>query len=357
MSSVIRVIKNRNYTTLSNYHFKDRRLSWKAKGLLSTMLSLPDDWNYTIEGLSKLSGDGIRATNSGLLELERYGYLARKQLRNENGSFGPTEYTIYEEPQQPERSEKSISAMEQEKQDSDYYSHPESQNAQTAEQEVLTPLCQNVHTDGKTDCPPICQNAQTGANTAFLPLCRNARTENPITGNSMQLNTNILNTKELNTYSSSSSSPESESSDDVQNRMRQKLPGDEIFMNVKDEENRIRERLMLEKIKEKCSSGLVEAVFKELCRRDRKFIRLMDAGAMEQVCLAVEKKQHEEPIRMLPNLINTYLDNIMVGIRAAASGSGGGMQPPQRLQHNRFNDFKQNEYDFALLEKELLAGR
>ena len=75
MSTVFRVVKNSNYTTLSNYHFKDKKLSWKAKGLLSTILSLPDDWNYTIEGLSKLSADGIKATNSGLLELERYGYL------------------------------------------------------------------------------------------------------------------------------------------------------------------------------------------------------------------------------------------------------------------------------------------
>lgn len=98
MSTVFRVVKNSNYTTLSNYHFKDKKLSWKAKGLLSTILSLPDDWNYTIEGLSKLSADGIKATNSGLLELERYGYLERKQTRNENGHFGLAEYYVYEQP-------------------------------------------------------------------------------------------------------------------------------------------------------------------------------------------------------------------------------------------------------------------
>ena len=68
MSNVIRVVKNCNYTTLSNYHFKDKRHSWKAKGRLSTMLSLPDNWNYTIEGLAGLSDDGVKATNSGLAE-------------------------------------------------------------------------------------------------------------------------------------------------------------------------------------------------------------------------------------------------------------------------------------------------
>ena len=98
MSTVFRVVKNCNYTTLSNYHFKDRRLSWKAKGLLSTMLSLPDDWNYSIEGLACLSNDGIKATNSGLIELEKYGYLTRNQKRNQNGHFGVTEYVIYEQP-------------------------------------------------------------------------------------------------------------------------------------------------------------------------------------------------------------------------------------------------------------------
>lgn len=87
MSNVIRVIKNCNYTTLSNFHFKDKRLSWKAKGLLSTMLSLPEDWNYTIEGLASLSDDGVKATNSGLAELERCGYLIRKQLRDDRGHF------------------------------------------------------------------------------------------------------------------------------------------------------------------------------------------------------------------------------------------------------------------------------
>ena len=87
MSNVIRVIKNCNYTTLSNIHFKDKRLSWKAKGLLSTMLSLPEDWNYTIEGLASLSDDGVKATNSGLGELEQCGYLTRKQLRDEKGKF------------------------------------------------------------------------------------------------------------------------------------------------------------------------------------------------------------------------------------------------------------------------------
>ncbi|MDE7019518.1 MAG: helix-turn-helix domain-containing protein, partial [Lachnospiraceae bacterium] len=170
MSTVFRVVKNCNYTTLSNYHFKDRRLSWKAKGLLSTMLSLPDDWNYSIEGLACLSNDGIKATNSGLIELEKYGYLTRNQKRNQNGHFGVTEYVIYEQPL-----EKPESAPEESVPDTDY----------------------NYHSQ------PLCQNGQTAENRAFSPYVQKRKTEKRFAEKGVQLNTNILNTKELNTYSSS----------------------------------------------------------------------------------------------------------------------------------------------------------
>ena len=78
----------------------------------------------------------------------------------------------------------------------------------------------------------------------------------------------------------------------------------------------------------------------------------MTPAAMEQVCLAVWDKQQREPIRVLPNLINTYLDNIMLGIRAA--GSGGTGPPRQGIKENPFNRFEQNQYDFPALERELL---
>ena len=106
MSKVFRVIKNANYTTLSNYHFKDKRLSWKAKGLLSTMLSLPDDWDFTVEGLATLSGDGVKSTSNGLKELEEYGYLVREQHRNDKGYYAETCYNVYEQP--VEKAEESL---------------------------------------------------------------------------------------------------------------------------------------------------------------------------------------------------------------------------------------------------------
>ena len=94
--AVFRVERNRNYTVMSNYHLRDRSLSMKAKGLLSLILSLPDNWRYSIAGLAAISKEGEEGIASGLRELENAGYLTRKQLRGEHGRMGQTEYTIYE---------------------------------------------------------------------------------------------------------------------------------------------------------------------------------------------------------------------------------------------------------------------
>lgn len=85
---------------MSNHHFKEKKMSLKAKGLLSLMLSLPDDWNYSVSGLVKLSKDGKDSVMSALSELEKFGYLTRVRLTNEKGQFAGVEYHIFEEPQE-----------------------------------------------------------------------------------------------------------------------------------------------------------------------------------------------------------------------------------------------------------------
>ncbi len=309
MSTVFRVVKNCNYTTLSNHHFKDKRLSWKAKGLLSTMLSLPEDWNYTIEGLAALADDGIKSTNSGLAELEKYGYLVRTQLRGVNGQFGMTEYAIYEQPVEPQNQENDS-------------------------------LREQVEPSTDQASQPLCQNGQTEENTAFPPLCQKRQTEKRISEKGVQLNTNILSTKELNTYNSSSSL------DNLQEKLR--------MDDEEEDERRLRKHLEVDRIARRCSTNLVEMVFKELCKREPAFIFSMTPRALEEVCIAILEKQHKEPIRMLPNLINTYLDNIMIGIKV--SGNNKGQIPQRASPDNRFNNFPQNNYDFDELEKELLGN-
>ena len=94
----IRVNKNKNFTTISNFHLRDINLSLKAKGLLTQMLSLPDGWDYTLAGLAKINKEGVDSITSAIKELEKYGYVTRKRVRDEKGRVRGTDYTVYEQP-------------------------------------------------------------------------------------------------------------------------------------------------------------------------------------------------------------------------------------------------------------------
>lgn len=96
--AVFRVEKNNDYTIMGNHHFKNRELSLKAKGLLSLMLSLPEDWDYTLTGLAVINKDGVDSIREGLKELERTGYVERRRARNQDGQLKGTEYIIREKP-------------------------------------------------------------------------------------------------------------------------------------------------------------------------------------------------------------------------------------------------------------------
>ncbi len=106
--SVVRVNHNTNYTVMSNYHLRDTNLSLKAIGLLSKILSLPPEWDYTIEGLAAICKDGVSAVKSALKELKDYGYLVvTKKMPNETKSGRiEYEYDIFEQPQEKQRIEK-----------------------------------------------------------------------------------------------------------------------------------------------------------------------------------------------------------------------------------------------------------
>ncbi len=96
--AVYRVQRTRDYTVMSNYHLKDKNLTLKSKGLLSIILSLPDEWNYTTRGLAAICKEGVDAIGSSLKELETAGYIVRHQFRGANGRITDTEYIIYEQP-------------------------------------------------------------------------------------------------------------------------------------------------------------------------------------------------------------------------------------------------------------------
>ena len=154
--AVFHIEKTRDFTVMSNYHLRDVELSLKAKGLLSLMLSLPEDWDYTTKGLACICKDGVDSITSALKELENHGYLTRQRIRYENGRLGDITYTIHERPVEQEEKKETPKPVEPEQE------KPEREN----------------------------------------PRQVNLRQAEPVQGNPAQLNTKESNTDGLNTYQS-----------------------------------------------------------------------------------------------------------------------------------------------------------
>ena len=155
--AIFRVKKTRDFTIMSNHHLRDKKLSLKAKGLLSLILSLPEDWDYTLKGLSYICKEGVDAVRMAVKELEDAGYIERRRFRNEKGQLKSIEYIIHEIPETEE----------------DTTEEPKSEN--TAQEPVF--------------CQPISEKSIEEAPTSEIPI---------LVGTT-QLNTNIQNTKGRNT--------------------------------------------------------------------------------------------------------------------------------------------------------------
>ena len=165
--AVFRIEKTRDYTVMSNYHLRDMELSCKACGLLSKMLSLPEEWDYTTRGLARICKDGVDSIGSALKELEKRGYLVRNRLRDDKGRIRDTEYIIYETPHLPDPD-------------------PDEEAPHTTLPDMAEP---------DTACP------DTGNPDMDRPDTDAPRLENPA-----QLNTKKSNTQKSNTISSSTDS-------------------------------------------------------------------------------------------------------------------------------------------------------
>ena len=169
--AVFRVEKKGDFTIMSNNHLRNMRLSLKAKGLLSVMLSLPETWDYTLKGLASINKEGIDAIRVAVNELENEGYIERRRLRNAKGRFGDIEYIIHEKPieRRSEETEKSASSAPDPQ--SPVFVSPTSENPisdismqETTTQENPTQLNTNKSNtkELKTDCikNPSINNAQ-----------------------------------------------------------------------------------------------------------------------------------------------------------------------------------------------------
>ncbi len=150
--AVFRVSKTGDYTVMSNSHLREKGMSLKAKGLLSLMLSLPDDWDYSIQGLCTLSKDGYEGVMNALRELERYGYLTRSRATDERGHFAGYDYDIFERPQTENPSTGNPKA---EKPQSDFpiTENPSTGNPKQLNNNIPIPYSQNTE-ETNTPQPP-----------------------------------------------------------------------------------------------------------------------------------------------------------------------------------------------------------
>ncbi len=145
--AVFRVEKNTNYTVMSNHHLKNKNLSLKAKGLLSQMLSLPDDWDFTLNGLAYINKEGKDAIRVALQELEKEGYIVRSRARNDKGQLVGAEYIIYEYPNQPKSENPTLDnpTLEKPTQDKPTLENPTQLNKDIINKNILNTNVSNIH--------------------------------------------------------------------------------------------------------------------------------------------------------------------------------------------------------------------
>ncbi len=189
--AVYRVQKTRDYTVMANHHLRNKGLSLKAKGLLSLIFSLPDDWNYTTRGLSTICKEGVDSIGAALNELESAGYIVRNRLRDQKGRIKDTEYLIYEQPVEnvdAPRIEAEVANVES--QDTDKSS---ANGSNQNEPNLPAPYTDTPNTDAPSTASPCTENPDTDnpaqLNT-YIPRIYRARTDE------QNIHQSIVNTKQ-----------------------------------------------------------------------------------------------------------------------------------------------------------------
>ena len=181
--AVFRIDKTRDYTVMANFHLRDISLSLKAKGLLSLMLSLPENWDYTTKGLAQICKDGVDSICATLKELEKAGYIQRRRVRNEMGRLTDLEYTILEKPIVPAPAEESPDPK---------------QTAQVEPQpdfpEQASPHLEKPQRENPVVVNPVLVSPDVDSPNQVSPHLASPQLENPA-----QLNTNTSSKEKINT--------------------------------------------------------------------------------------------------------------------------------------------------------------
>ena len=184
--AVFRIDKTRDYTVMANFHLRDTSLSLKAKGLLSLMLSLPENWDYTTKGLARICKDGVDSICATVKELEKAGYVQRRRLRDDLGRLAEVEYTILEKPvipvpeEEPPKREKPVQV--------------ESKEPEPVSPQPETPKRENPVLDNPVLVSPVLDSPKLASPEQVSPELENPAQLNTNTSSKEKINTDLSNT-------------------------------------------------------------------------------------------------------------------------------------------------------------------
>lgn len=198
-----RVNKTKDYTIMANHHLKNRDLSLKAKGLLSVMLSLPEDWHFTVHGLASICKEGRDSISGAVRELEEAGYIVRHRLRDKEGHINGLEYIIYETPQKPENSgpDGGKTPVEVEANTKEAEATEELDTPSMTESRSASPVTENPFME-EVNAIPAEKAPRTAEPRSASPITENPLSVRPMSERpSLLLNTNRVKTKEPKTKS------------------------------------------------------------------------------------------------------------------------------------------------------------
>ena len=366
MSDIFRMVKNKNYTVMSNHHLQNPNLSLKAMGLMSKVLSLPDDWKYSVKGLAAYCRDGYESVRTGLSELEAEGYLVRRQIRNDRGRILCTEYIFRESPDMeiPELERAAIEETGTEV--TEEPEGPEGPGTEPLEEkeEAHGTRINTGFLPGSEN--PIVDKKRAACKEKFMddrknsrgrespgsdfPITENPSLENPSLGNRHLQNTNKLNTNKQNIIKSSSRS----------------FRGEE---GKEEAVCRIREQIGYDLLRPKYGQALLDEIVKLMAevslpgsaaafytvnqkRIDRKTMceRVSNLGS-EHIRTILEGIRNGPPIRNVRSYLLTSLYQADTALHINA------VRNKKAEKKNGFHNFHERSYDLSLLEKNLLQAQ
>lgn len=353
MAAIFRVYKQRNFTVMSNHHLQNINLSLKAVGLLSKLLSLPDDWEISIRGMAAVCKDGYDSIRTAFQELIREGYVIRRQMRDSLGKLSGMEYIIRESPD-VRISEEFMLARETEVPE-EFAEEPSLDDAEKDSEEQRGAVSAGweekpADTEKGMEEPlenggvePHGENPITVNNPALEPHGENPSTGNPSTENPTQQNTNITKyTKIQNTKNINTPPPPEEAYREAEEKIKQRVG----YLALLADNDRSSLDAVI-KLLIRYESGLGQYAY-----IDGKKI------AAEEIKQQFQRLGREEVEQVLCSIANTEIKNIHNYLTSAlyrtVQRSSGKKTKETKSRENRFNNFHQREYDYEALERQLL---